>query len=165
MIHTNNCQIKEISAHKVGNKANEEELILSENSLHLEDETLLGLLKQYFLKPFTSDEFYNFTFSNGELEMNPMYAYATSIFEGGISFHENSIKMAQYLFDVSNHPNINSGDLFVVKFNNVRLNEQEVEVIGIFKSENKQSFIQLNGEGEELQIDYDSVGFPFLVRF
>ncbi len=156
MINTTNCQIKEISAHKVGNKANEEELILSENTLNVEDETLLGLLKQYFLKPFTTEEFYNFTFSNGEFELNPMYSYATSIFEGGISFHENSKKIAQYLFDVSNHPNINSGDLFIVKFNNIRLNDQEVEVIGIFKSENKQSFIQLSGEGEEIEIDYDS---------
>ncbi|NBG65346.1 nucleoid-associated protein [Acidiluteibacter ferrifornacis] len=156
MINHINSEIKELSVHQVGNKANEEPLNFSFESIDVEDETLQGLLQQYFLKPFTTEEFYNFTFSNGEFELNPLYSYATSIFEEERSFHDNTKKIAQYLYDVSNHPNIKPGDLFVAKLDGIRLNDQEVDVIGIFKSENKHSFIQINDTEDSLTINYES---------
>ncbi len=156
MISFGNSEIQDLSAHRIGNKANDETLYLSEAPLSIEDEHLSGLLMQYFLKPFTSEEFYNFTFSNGEFELNPLFTYAQSIFSEGLPLHEVSLKIAQYLYDVSNHPNIKSGDLFVAKLDGVRLNDQPVEVIGIFKSENKQSFITIDESEDDIQLDYEN---------
>jgi len=143
MINYNSCIIEELSVHRVGNKTNDEEIQLSDQSIAVVDESLSEILLNYFLKPFDGEELYNFTFSGGEVELNPLFQYATSIFDDGIPFHENSIKVAQYLYDVALHPNIKSGDLFVVKFSNLRLNDQPIEAIGLFKSENKHSFLTL----------------------
>lgn len=156
MISFGNCEITNLSAHRVGNKANDETLYLSETSLEIEDDELNGLLMQYFLKPFTSEEFYNFTFSNGEFELNPLFTYAQSIFSDGLSLHEVSMKIAQYLYDVSNHPNIKSGDLFVAELGGVRLNDQLTEVIGIFKSENKQSFITIDENEDDISLNHEN---------
>ena len=156
MLNFNSCEIETLSAHQVGNKTNEEELIISDQSLDISDETLRALLSRYFLSPFSGEEFYNFTFSNGEFELNPLFNYSTSIFKDDIPFHENSIKIAQYLYDVSVHPNIKSGDLFIVHFSNIRLNDQPTEAIGIFKSENKHPFLTIHNAGDTIAIDHSN---------
>ena len=154
MIEYNQCVIEEIAAHRVGNKSNEEKLILSQSLLDVEDETLSDLLIRYFLKPFSGEEFYNFSFSNNEHELNPMYNYSGSIFRDDIPFLENSIKIAQYLYDLSIHPNIKSGDLFVVRFSNLQLKKEQVEAVGIFKSENRHPFLTVRDEVESIELKH-----------
>ncbi len=156
MISFGNCDITKLSAHRIGNKANDETLYLSDNPIDIDDNELNGLLMQYFLKPFTGEEFYNFTFSNGTFELNPLFTYTQSVFSKNLSLHEVSMKIAQYLYDVSNHPNIKSGDLFVAELGGVRLNDQLTEVIGIFKSENKQSFITIDENKDEISLSHDN---------
>lgn len=154
MIDYGYCEIENISAHQVGNKTNEEPLLLSERTLDSSNETIKELLIRYFLKPFTAEEFYNFTFSNGEFNLNPLFNYAESIFDDSIPFQENSIKIAQYLYDVSTHPNIKSGDLFVVHFSNLKINEEEIEAVGLFKSENKHPFLTIDHSTEDFSLSH-----------
>jgi hypothetical protein len=152
MIDSNYCEIEAISAHHVGNKSQDDQLVLSKEKLDLEDDDLSNILIHYFLKPFTGEELYNFTFSNGEFELNPLFTYSDSVFKDAIPFHENSIKVAQYLFDVSNHPNIKSGDLFVVRFSNIKLAGEPVEALGIFKSENRHPFLTVNADTGDISV-------------
>lgn len=154
MIDAIYCELEEISAHRIGSKANDEVFHPSSETLDTSDEVLRELLIKYFLKPFTGEEFYNFTFSNEEFELNPLFNYADSIFQEAIPFHENSIKIAQYLYDVSIHPNIKSGDLFVTRFSNLKLKGEVVEAIGIFKSENKHPFLTINDENDDLVLEH-----------
>src|SRR5690606_30763356 len=116
MIDYTNCNIERLSVHRVGNKTNGEELRCSKNPLEISDLNLRELLISYFLKPFTTPEFYNFTFSNGDFNLNPIFNFASSIFEDPTSVHNSSVNIAKQLFEVSIHPNIKPGDLFVVKF-------------------------------------------------
>ena len=154
MISFGNCEIANLSVHRVGNKSDDETLYLSDKPLELENDILNGLLMQYFLKSFTTEEFYNFSFSNGEFELNPLFTYVQSVFSKGLPLHDISLKIAQYLYDVSNHPNIKSGDLFVAELQGIRLNDQQVEVIGIFKSENKYSFITVDENEDDVHLNH-----------
>lgn len=138
-----------MSIHQVGNKSNEEPINFSNQPVEISGEGLNDVLQHYFFNSFEGEEFYNFTFSGGDLSLNPLYQFTTSIFDDDLPFHENSKKIAQYLYDVALHPNIKSGDLFVVKFSNLRLNDQLVEAIGLFKSENKHAFLTL--EKQQIQ--------------
>ena len=156
MIDALHCEIENISAHHIGNKSNEDNFNPTSEQLDTSDEVLRNLLSKYFLTSFKGEEFYNFTFSNGEFELNPLFNYATSVFKDAIPFHENSIKIAQYLFDVSIHPNIKTGDFFVVKFSNIKLNGEAAEVLGLFKSENKHPFLTVDNEDNKFDLRYDS---------
>jgi hypothetical protein len=151
-----NCNIEQLSIHKVGNKTNDEDLKLSKSVLETSDDKLKELLFSYFLKPFAETEFYNFTFSNDEFELNPLFNYATSVFEDSSSFHEISIKIARHLFEVSLHPNIKSGDLFVAKFSDIHLRGESTEAIGIFKSENRQAFLKIDSKTDDFYLNHDS---------
>ena len=155
MIDYINCNIERVSVHKVGNKTADEELHLSKTPLDIADDKLEELLAKYFLKPFIETEFYNFTFSNGDFNLNPLFNYASTLFDDSSSFHDSSVNIAKHLFEVSIHPNIKSGDLFVAKFSNIQMAEGNTEAIGIFKSENRQSFLKLDNLTDEFIIKYD----------
>lgn len=156
MIEYIDCEIKQISAHKIGNRTNDEDLVLSNNPLIINDKNIYELLAKYFLKPFTLLEFYNFTFSNEDINLNPLYNFTNQIFEQNNSFHLSSINIAKHLYEVTNNTNIKSGDLFVVHFTNTILNGVNSEILGIFKSEQKQSFLKLNNNDASFEINSDN---------
>jgi len=64
MIDYTNSTLEAAAVHSVGNKTNDQELILSKSLLDISSEKIRALLFRYFLSPFTNPEFYTFTFSN-----------------------------------------------------------------------------------------------------
>jgi hypothetical protein len=156
MLDFTNCNINNVIAHQVGNQTNDEELILSTNLLNTEDSRLRELLIRYFLNPFKdTEEFYSFSFSDGDYTLNPLYQYSNSIFSNDSNFKEKSASIAKVLYEIALHPQIKSGDLFVVTFENISINGQMVNAIGLFKSENSQEFLKLNKKAKEFSLKYD----------
>lgn len=156
MLDFTNCNINSVIAHQVGNQTNDEELILSANTLDTEDSRLRELLINYFLNPFkNSDEFYSFTFSDDDFTLNPLYQYSNSIFSNVESLKEKSESIAKHLYEIAIHPQIKSGDLFIAKFKNINFDGQMVNALGLFKSENRQEFLKLNKKSKEFSLKYD----------
>ncbi len=155
MIGYINCNIETVSVHKVGNKTNDEELNISKAPLDISDIKIRELLIRYFLKPFPEPEFYNFTFSNGDFNLNPLFNYAKTLFEDPGSFQINSIHIAKQLYEISTHPNIKPGDLFIAKFSDLQMDDETTEAIGIFKSENRQDFLKLDNQSGDFILNYE----------
>ncbi|NJM25593.1 MAG: nucleoid-associated protein [Bacteroidia bacterium] len=143
MIGTSEARLYQVAVHIVGNKTRMEENIFSGGPLEVEDDALQQMLITYFLSNFSSPEYYAFTFSNGDVSLNPVFRFVTEMFESPETFHENSINIARHLYDVSQHPNIKAGDLYVAHISGVAFDNRIVEGIGIFKSENKESYLKL----------------------
>lgn len=155
MLDYTECAIETISVHRVGNKTNDEELILAKSVLDNTDTQLRELLHAFFLRPFSSNEFYSFTFSNGDFKLNPLFVFASEIFSKRKTFHSNTVNMAKHLYEVSVHPQIKAGDLFVAYFSDIVMDGYKTDAIGIFKSENKQSFLQVKEEGRSFSMNYE----------
>ncbi|WP_316929819.1 nucleoid-associated protein [Sphingobacterium sp. T2] len=120
------ASFKHISIHHVGNKANDEFYILSESPLDLSgDEVLPDLLMQYFMKPFGKlTEVYRFYHPNDELELNEVYYFSKQYFSGEIDFHTYSQQVTKHLYEVSDHPKIKSGEVYVVALRMCRWKEK-----------------------------------------
>lgn len=156
MLDFTNCNIVDVVAHQVGNQTNDEELILAASLLNTEDTRLRELLIKYFLYPFKDvEEFYSFTFSDEDFTLNPLYQYANSIFSEKKSFKQKSESIAKHLYEIALHPQIKSGDLFVATFDNVSIDGELVSALGLFKSENRQEFLQLNKNSKDFSLKYD----------
>ncbi len=138
-----NGNIVSVSVHHVGNKVNADELILSKKGVDLADFSLQKVLMKFFLESFEWQEFYNFSFSNDEVQLNPLYNFCGRIFQDKHLMHAVSEEIAVHLFETANHPQIKNGDLLVGLFENVLLEDELVDVVGIFKSENKQGFLNV----------------------
>lgn len=152
MLNLHTAQIESLSVHRVGNKSRNEEIFISDEAYPVNDE-LHALLKEYFLKPFRDKEenFYQFV-HEVDLEFHELYNLANACFNNPNRAHENSQKIARLLFDQSQHPHIKSGELYVVFFDNVFIDNETTQALGIFKSELKHDFLQFEKKENNLDI-------------
>jgi len=152
MIDFSNVAIEHVIANFVGNKTNNEPLVLSNKFLDISDEMIANMLQRYFLKPFSNSEFHAFTFSNGDAELNAIYQFVTQIFEDINKFKKQSKNIATQLYEIAVHPQIKSGDLFLAYFTGICIENKAMDVVGIFKSENRQSFLKVEQVDNEFSL-------------
>ncbi len=151
MINLFGAHITSISIHRVGNKINNEPIIISENPFQADDE-LSPLLKEYFLKPFREKEENYFQFVHeSDLEFHELFNISTKIFNAPETTHEQSKIITKHLYDQSLHPHIKPGEVYVVHFENMQINNEKVDALGIFKSEIKQDFLQFSETESQLE--------------
>ncbi len=142
MINSIEAQLSGMAAHFIGNAAEGEDIKCSTELISLDDE-VQKILHSYFLTHFKEPEYFQFTFSSGEVELNAVYNFVANIFDDPSSLHEHSVKIARHLHNHSTHPFIKPGELYVVYFENILIDDEMVEAVGIFKSENKDVFLKL----------------------
>ncbi|MGX1641725.1 MULTISPECIES: nucleoid-associated protein [Sphingobacterium] len=143
--------------HHVGNKSQDEYFTLSEEEVDVKsDEILADLLMQYFMKPFAkANEVYRFYHPNDTLDLNEVFYFSRQYFKGELGFVDFSKSIAKFLYEVTEHPKIKSGELYVVALDNVQLEGEEHKAIGIFKSENKEAYLKVYTEASGLGVNYE----------
>ncbi len=151
MINLYSAHIASLSIHRVGNKSKNEPILLSEETYKMDDE-ITPLLKEFFLKPFRDKEenYYHFT-NEADVEFNELYALASEVFSNPESIHEQSKKITKHLYDQSMHPHIKSGEVYIAFLENIQIDNEKVNAIGIFKSELKQDFLQFSEKVNQLE--------------
>lgn len=155
MFNFSETRIKKIVVHNIGNKAEEQGLQLSKSEINIIDESIEDILLSYFLKPFKTDEFYKFDLET-EHSTIPVLDAVTNIFDAADEFYIQSANIAKHLYEVSVHPNIKRGELYVVHFTNCIVGTESVEAIGLFKSENKDTYLKIYQENDHFEIDYEN---------
>jgi hypothetical protein len=155
MISYFGATLPQLSIHKIGSKALDEPVTLSEHPLQIEDDILNDLLMQYFLQPFEKvNEVYRLYHPNDDLNLNEVFHFAEMIFADPESFHKNSQQIAKHLYDISSHPKIKSGELYIGYFDNLQIEGELWPAIGIFKSETKETYLTVEQEQKRFQLRY-----------
>jgi len=156
MISSHQTTMQQLSIHKIGNKLQDELYTLSNNPLQVNDEALNHILLQYFLAPFEKvNERYKFYHPNNDLRLNEVYHFANLIFNDVDSFQANSRQVAKHLYDVSSHPKIKGGELYVTYFTGVMMDGETLDAIGIFKSETKETYLKVEKAEEDFTLQYE----------
>ena len=151
LIEFSPTELSALAIHKMGSKTEEEGVRISRELFPLTDEDLVLTLRNYFLDPFEPLEFFRF-FHSADLALNEMFTYCGDIFEDPDSFLTQSIHIVQHLYEASNHPNIKRGEICVAYFDNIIIEDEMVEAIGIFKSENKETFLRFDDDSFNLDV-------------
>jgi hypothetical protein len=144
-------KLREVIVHKVGNPTRGELLQLSQSPLTLTEPIVNSLLTKYFLGAFNENELFEFTHLN-DLQLNEVYSYVQKIFADPAALVKESILMAQFLFSKSTHVKVKEGELYVAYFEQVPYNGEYIPAIGIFKSENKETFLKVYSKGEDWEM-------------
>lgn len=140
MIDFKQTVISQMAIHKVGNKNLDEGVLLSDSTYELDDD-LKDILYDYFLTPFKKEEFFTFVHES-ELALNEVFNYVSHIFDEDEQLLEQSIHLAKHLHKQSDHPKIKSGELYVTILKSCVIGEELVDAVGIFKSENKDTYLK-----------------------
>jgi hypothetical protein len=158
MIASFEASLAQLSIHRVGNKLLDEFYVLSDEPVALDNEILNKLLMQYFLAPFEKvNEVYRFMHSS-ELQLNELFHFAGEIFDNPSRFHDTGQQITKYLFDLTNHPKIKAGELYIALFKDVQLEGELLDVIGIFKSETKETYLKLYPDKGGFNLEYEENG-------
>lgn len=148
-----NSTIQKVSVHFVGNKLLNQKLTLSKKELHL-NAYIAEKLNAYFLNKFKSiEERFCFTHSSA-LKYNEIYSFCKEIFSGELPFQKGASQIASHLYEHSVHPKIKGGELYVCFFKDCHIDDANVDAIGIFKTENKSGFFEVDNSHEDFSIIY-----------
>lgn len=155
MLVSENVQIDSLVLHKIGNKAQEEGIKFAAAPIQL-DPSLQSLLLQYFLSPFKSEEYFNLTHPT-DLNLNEVYSFVSEVFDKGdeLTFYQQSLNIARHLYEASSHPHIKPGELYVTFLRDCIVDGEQVDAIGLFKSESKETFLKVYPNGDSFNIDYE----------
>ncbi len=159
MVSSFEASLGQLSVHRIGNKAQNEFYTLSDKPLQIDDDLLRKLLLQYFLSPFEKEsEVFRFMHSSGDLNLNELFHFSSGMFAEPDNFHELTGQITKHLFDISSHPKIKSGELYIARFKDLQLDGELTDVIGIFKSETKETYLKVNPAQGGFDLSYEENG-------
>ena len=142
-IHFDKAEMQQMVLHKLGSLQENEGVFPAKQSLKLSVE-LNQILQNYFLSSFKKDELFHFYDETDDLNQNPIYAAASAVFNNNKDFYNQSINILKHLYSSSKNAKIQAGDLYVVHFEGLVFNDEQVEALGIFKAETKSRFIKVH---------------------
>jgi hypothetical protein len=140
-----------IALHKVGVKFLDENVVLSKKILSV-TEDISNLLLRYFVFPFKSPEYFNF-YHDTDINMNEVFVCASKIFDNPETLLEQSVNLAKHLYEQSAHPKIKGGEFYTVYFKDCILDGETVDAVGLFKSENKDTFLKVYPASDGFEIE------------
>lgn len=148
-----NAILDRMTLQYVGNKGQDGKLICTDACLPLQPE-LTAKLTQYYLHKFEKvPERYRF-YHASSLRFNEMYDFISEIFADHKRLGELSKEIAGHLFEKSVHPNIKPGELHICLFTGAVYNEESVNAIGIFKTESKAGYLEVDEQQSSLLLQY-----------
>ncbi|MCS6979671.1 MAG: nucleoid-associated protein [Flavobacteriales bacterium] len=151
LIDLTKAEISSLIVHKVGSSYLGEDLVLSEKESLVQNDEMAEALYQFFLKPLDLRALYQFSEEKGRTVSD----CAHQVFEDKQRFFPISQTLAKHLYQVSSHPKIKSGDLYVVHFSGCIVNDTVVEALGIFKTEHRDRFVKLREKPNTIVLDVD----------
>lgn len=154
MVDFSDVKLEKIVIHKVGNKMRDEGYTLSKSSLELEDDFMEELLLKYFLFPFKGQSFYKFNHET-DIYLNEIYTYSKKIFTDLINFYDESVNILKHLYNQSTHPNIKVGEFYLVYLRDCIVDGIRTDAIGIFKSENKDTYLKVLNSQDKFNIEHE----------
>ena len=151
MILFEEAVIRQLIAHRVTTA--ESGATISNSLITFADDSEAMVLKKLLLKPFVSHaQTYEFT-HDVDMRYNVLFNLSKAI-RAGEGFLPKSQEIARHLMSVSTHPNIKDGDLFMAKFDDVTLNNRHYEALGIYKFEDKETFVETAADGGGMQVSF-----------
>ena len=153
MIYCEKSALKYVIVHIVGNKSFNENVIYSASETIL-DEDLVGVLNMYYLQSFKTEEYYQL-YHESDLVLNEVYTYVSKIFDEPKQLYEQSVNLAKHLYEQSTHPRIKGGEFYTVYFKDCIFDGETLDAVGLFKSENKETFLKVLRENGSFNLVSD----------
>lgn len=111
------ASISKLIVHLVENKAKDEETFFSSQLADVSEQVTEQHLSKFFFTSFKFDLSYQFV-HDADINLNENYNCSSRIFSNENEFLHQSEYIAKHLYDVSTHPNIKKGELYVALIKN-----------------------------------------------
>ncbi|WP_277373498.1 nucleoid-associated protein [Pseudomonas sp. AA-38] len=154
--------VQSVILHQIGNRLREEPLILADQCFSLTN-SISNLILGGYLRGIVSSKNQYILSHESNIALNDVAHHTSAFFSKKISFVELSKNLASHLYTSTHHPNIAAGDLFVIQFENLKIDDKYSPAIGIYKSESKQQYISAHTDGGTRKLEVSSGINPELI--
>lgn len=145
------AKVKKLIVHYVGNKFRDEGVMLSDaESEH--DAVLDDLLLKFFLSPVVNSENEYLLSHESDISLNLIKHYSSLIFKNENEFVAASSAIAKHLYISSTHPNIGGGEFIEILYDGIKINDLEIQAIGLFRIEAKSSYLDIENNHHIINI-------------
>jgi len=151
MIQIEGASVGKLILHRLDTE--NDTLQLSSSIFHFNDAEQEEALKKIFLKPFVNNTTTLEFKHDVNIDLNVLFSLSKAIFNND-DFIAQSQNICQHLKAVSKHPNIKSGDVFVLQFDDIVLDNNMYQGIGIYKVENKETFIETQQNKNAVELSF-----------
>ncbi|HQQ93086.1 MAG TPA: nucleoid-associated protein [Bacteroidia bacterium] len=155
MISFTRASLTRLAIHDVGNKGSGEELTCSKKEIQIKDDFLKDTLTRYFSSSFTTDIYHQFK-TKADASLSSVRKSSKAIFDDPSCLMEESAEMARLLYDQSMHPKIKGGEFYTCYFKDVIVDGELCDAIGLFKTENKETYLKVYQHLNEFELDYEN---------
>lgn len=136
MINLANSVLNKMIIHRVGNKYNNISSYYSDELSKIDDDSYALFFPSAF--SFLEGEFELYDFwHNSKIDLNEMFSFSKEIFIDSTDFVGRSKDIASHLYEQTNAPNINGGDLAICLIEDIQFNEVTLDGIAIIKCESR----------------------------
>ena len=151
MLNSHEIIIENIFVHQIGSNVEGQGVTLSQQPLQIESDEIRELLMHYFLNSFKPGEYYHLAHEQ-DVNLNEVHAMVSAIFDDPSSLEEQSVNIANHLYNQSTHPKIKPGELYVVYFTNCLIDGEITDAVGLFKSESKETFLKVLSKNANFEV-------------
>lgn len=155
MIEFTRSELTHFVIHYTGNKGLGEELTTTGKTIDIADSFVKETVLRYLTTPFKTDIYYQFRAKN-EFHYHDVKSYCDEVFGSRGHFIEASKKIAEHLYNQSMHPKIKGGEFYMCYFKDCVVDGELTDAIGIFKTENKETYLKVFQHVDEFEIDCDN---------
>lgn len=151
MLDVSSARVTHCAVHKVGNRLREEGCTLSQKEVRGTAELHGTLLRSYLTPMAKTGEEFEF-YHESDLTLNATRQFSSRILTDPNSFLEISQNLAKHLYSVSSHPSITEGEFIAILFQDVRVAEQSRYALGLYKIEQRETFLEVESSGQSLNL-------------
>lgn len=156
MIDFSRAQLTHFIVHHVGNKGLGENLTLAEKQIKIvHDDFVKETLLRYLLTPFKTDIYHQFK-GKVDVSLANVANACEDLFTSRKEFEKQSASMAEHLYNQSIHPKIKGGEFYVCYFKDAVVDGELCDAVGLFKTENKETFLKVYQNVDEFDVDCDN---------
>ncbi|MCU0360781.1 MAG: nucleoid-associated protein [Bacteroidia bacterium] len=155
MISFSRAQLTQLSIHYVGNQGLGEDLVCSSTNIAIKDDFLKDTLMRYFTAPFKSDAYFQFK-DKADPHATSVKGACKAVFDQPAKLMEHSVELAKHLYKQSIHPKIKGGEFLMCYFKDAMLDGELCDAIGLFKTENKETYLKIFQHINEFEVDYEN---------
>lgn len=153
MLDLSNSTLRRLSISWVGNKARYEGVAAPKQSLVAAHDVAEELLIASFLKPFEkSAEYFHFHHEE-DVSNNLAYQACHSIFHDPETIHKQALQLAYLLYEYSESPRVRGGEFLVAYINDIILNGEPTDAIGIWKVQTKDPYLKIERAPESYALN------------
>lgn len=153
MLDFSAANLQRFAATWVGNKGRYEGVNIPQKTLVPLNDVASELLIGAFLRPFEKTEAFFYFHHEEDVSNHPVYQSCMTVFQDPDSLSEEAGKLAQLLYEHMDTPKLNGGEFFMGYFDNLLLQDEAVQAIGLWKVQSKDPILKTERGGESIVLN------------